>query len=304
VVPPPPPDPYKPLPHIIQAHSKRVLATEFAQTDQIVITVGSDKKINFWNVKTGKEIKSISFSIPEVLGARISPDKSTVAVYDSSDIRLVSTISGETLYSLKGNKNLILSADYSPDGKCIASSYDDKTICIWWTANGELRHKFKASSIVHSLVFTPDGSKLITGGSSGRIDYYDVATGKFIKKLGEHHSSKVTNITLRYGGNFLITTTESRELVQWSSFGKKTVMNSSDTRYGVTSFAFTTDGKYLACGCTDNKIRLWNMMTLTLSRTYPAHASNIRAISFSEDGKLVASGSDDGMLIIWERTPN
>ncbi len=69
---------------------------------------------------------------------------------------------------------------------------------------------------------------------------------------------------------------------------------------GVTSVAFSRDGRLLASGSTDNTIRIWDVGTRQELRTLKGHSSNIDSIDFSPDGRLLASASNDGSTFLWD----
>jgi WD40 repeat protein len=76
----------------------------------------------------------------------------------------------------------------------------------------------------------------------------------------------------------------------------------SETLSGVLSVAFNSNGKSLATGEVDGKIRLWNVADgkrLWTCRDKEKHASWVRSVAFSPDGAILASGSGDQTVKLW-----
>jgi WD40 repeat protein len=70
--------------------------------------------------------------------------------------------------------------------------------------------------------------------------------------------------------------------------------------HGVTSFAFSQDGKTLVTGSKDRTLKLWNVATGRELRTLVGHMESVTSVAFSPDGKTVVSGSEDHTLRLWD----
>jgi WD40 repeat protein/translation initiation factor IF-1 len=67
----------------------------------------------------------------------------------------------------------------------------------------------------------------------------------------------------------------------------------------VNSLAFSPDGKILASGSSDTKIKLWNAETGLELQTLTGHTVGVNALAFSPDGKTLASGGADKLVKLW-----
>ena len=68
----------------------------------------------------------------------------------------------------------------------------------------------------------------------------------------------------------------------------------------VSSARFSPDGKQILTGSGDHTMRLWNVATGKVVRTFTGHESPVLALAISPDGKQAISGSSDDTLRLWD----
>src|SRR5262249_18620822 len=62
---------------------------------------------------------------------------------------------------------------------------------------------------------------------------------------------------------------------------------------------FSPDGRLLAGGGLDRKVRVWDVRDRKLVRTLDEAGGAVRDVRFSPDGKTLAVGADDGLVSLW-----
>ncbi len=215
---------------------------------------------------------------------------------------------------------------WSPDGKMLASGYDDDNapIHLWDVATGkEVRQFVGHKEAVDSLVWSSDGKMLASGGSDGTISLWDVITGKEIRRVGwlAGHRHNVLSVawspdgkTLASGGQDttirlwdiaslkMLRARENAVWRAWSLTGlwEELIANRGRVlgrqRTAVTSLAWSPDGRTLASGGGDENIYLWDARTPNKPRRLDARG----AAAWSPDGKTLAVGRRDSPISQWD----
>jgi WD40 repeat protein len=72
---------------------------------------------------------------------------------------------------------------------------------------------------------------------------------------------------------------------------------------GTSALAFPPDGRTLATGAVNGKVRLWDPRTGTARRTWVAQAGSVLSTVYSPEGTLMATSGADGTAALWDATP-
>lgn len=69
---------------------------------------------------------------------------------------------------------------------------------------------------------------------------------------------------------------------------------------GVTCLSWIGDSKYVAAGCADGKVRIWDSLSGDCVQTFSGHRDVIQSVAVSADKKFLVSGSLDGTARVFD----
>jgi WD40 repeat protein len=191
-----------------------------------------------------------------------SSDGRTIAVGSGEpsrggDITLWSVDDGKMIRSLHDrHSDSVLSLDFSPDGKLIASGGADKQLRISELASGKQVKVFEGHTHhVMGVSWRADGRVLVSSGADNVTKVWDWVKGERRKNL-EGWDKEVTSV--RYlGATTRLLTTSGDKQVRLIEEDGASPMALSGTADFMQSGAASHDGKWVAGGGEDSVLRVW-----------------------------------------------
>ncbi|MFM7058440.1 MAG: WD40 repeat domain-containing protein [Planctomycetota bacterium] len=243
----------KPEPKPLSESRHASYVTGLVNSAGTLISAGYDKALIWWNAETGEPIRRIEAAHERwIRSLAVSPDGNRLAsVGDDMKTRLWDAASGTCLLTLDG---------YEP----------------------QTPHGFP--SMLYTVVFSADGSRIATGNKTGRVLIRDANSGEIQQTI------------------------EAPVMYTWDPRARRHSIG------GIRSLAFSPDGSLIAVGGMgqvgnidhlEGKSRVEVFRVATRERVHEIEDSNykglVEKLQFSPDQKwLVAAGGDSGGFVsVW-----
>ena len=158
----------------LKQHADNVHEVMFLNDEHSLISVSDDGQICLWNWRDGSLLDSFSDHY-RLLAAARSKDNNRFATGNDSGIVRLWRVEKDRLvqmHSLSGPAS-IRAMCFTPDGKSLAISGDDKKIRFWQVSSGlELFAISDLPHYVHRLSFSFDGQRLAAALHNGEVRIY------------------------------------------------------------------------------------------------------------------------------------
>ena len=202
---------------------------------------------------------------------------------------------------------------WSPDGRTFATVGVGPRVLAWSAKDGSLVRSYKGlkrGGAASGIAYSPDGKLLAVGADDFHVHIWNVATGREIAKLKA--TSYLPHVAFSPDGKELVATEQDANnaiappggvAVVWRlPDGKKLYSVDIDDGYGQGfAAAFSPDGKLLATGGGNGKVKFWDAKTgKPNGRSFIGNPGWVRSLSFDPTGRLLLTAGTDGLTRLWD----
>ncbi len=309
------------------AHRQRVDHASFSPDGRQVVSSGSDLLVKSFPVSPMPNISRLDSSFVDGFAFHPNGDVAVGGGFNVSSpsrgeqsvtvMRIDENSQPAMVQKFLGAKQWITSVDYNSDGSLLAAVGSEGRVCIWDSESVEIpadkplviektRLDIRAhSGAANSVAFGPTGTRLVSGGSDGKLSIVDVENGTVERQFGNHQSS-INCVDFHPQLNVVVSASADKTLKVWDAASGTELQRLLDHNSEATQIMFSPDGQICASGDATGNVILWLVDSnggpeiFSKIKTIHCHNDRITGISFSPDQSRLATIGNDGTAGVWD----
>ena len=239
---------------------KNVWAIAFSPDGSRVALTNNAHQLRVFDSSSGALLATLE-GVNEFKTPSFSPDGSHIAAIanDDEDIFVFAIDASVSRLSIDtgGIPDEVM---YSPDGSTIATTavVGDDTVRLWDAGSGDARAVLAgAKGAIHSLVFSADGSRMLTASDDSSARLFDTTSGKSISTLNDEAAGSMSFAALSPDGTRVATVSLGGRAKIWDVAAQTVVATLNANGPEASTVAFNHSGDRVVTADTDGSVTVW-----------------------------------------------
>lgn len=314
-------------PTVLSGHKQAVIGAWFSKDQETIYTVSKDGAVFDWqytrhpNAPPRDEDEDMEDADTDDMRWRIvqrhyfmqnsahvrcadfhADSNLLVAGFSNGTFGLYEMPDFNTIHSLSISQNEIDFVTINKSGEWLAFGASKLgQLLVWeWQSESYILKQQGHFDSMNSLVYSPDGKRIVTTADDGKIKVWDVDSGFCIVTFTEH-TSGVTACEFAKKGNVLFTSSLDGSVRAWDLIRYRNFRTfTAPSRLSFSCMAVDPSGEIVAAGSLDSfDIHIWSVQTGQLLDQLSGHEGPVCSLAFSPNGSLLFSGSWDRTARMW-----
>ena len=290
-------------------HDDVVSSLSFDASGSRIASAGYDQSARVWDVQNGETIYLCEEHTSRLTVAVLSPDGRRLLTGGYDKIARVWELGRPDAEPIAQAEceSTIRAAAISPDGQRFAVSNDTGGVLLKEIDSvGNGRRADADSGPIRTLIFSPNGKFLLSGGEDGSVLRWDAKTlaqESVLSEVGSQplHAASVTGLAFGSGGRLLMTADRQGQIQTWDVTSRTvtSVLEAHDDE--VVGLGVSAVGESLLSVSRDRTVRQWRAKLPLTPRLATIDDAGVRlwTMAVSPDGAVLYAAGRDGLLAAW-----
>jgi WD40 repeat protein len=282
--------------HALRGHAGEMRGVAFSPDGLQLASAGADATVLCWRTADGELLHTFRGHDRAVNRVAFSPEGVLLAsAGEDRTVRLWNLAAGREVRKLEGHSQAVRAVAFRPDGRQLASTGNDSTLRLWDTGTGReisclMGHWCED---ITGVAYMPDGARVLDCSghpfdASVKAWNTDEATPTWRGFAGQE--GDIVSVALDPQATTLATGSTDGGIFVWNVGDRQPRHRLLNQGGLVTAVAFSPDGRLLASATSrTGRLKLWDVLSGRLLRTFPAWTDDVRAVVFSPDGRVLAA---------------
>jgi WD40 repeat protein len=273
----------------------------FSPDGQVLALGARDSTIQLWDLRRETQRALLRGQENPTLSLQFAPDGESLYSSSGRTLRVWSPQTRQPSAILAPRNGYLAAVAISPDAQKVAAvDFHARLARIWRLSSRTVIAELPGSDgYAETCAFSPDG-RLFALGSDETIKLYDTTSFDRTQTLS-NPGSTTTRLSFTPDGSIVVSSAphlgsglDRKWLKFWDLRSYLPLEKPGILSLNAAAAEFSPDGKLLAVGYFDGKLRVWNFEHEACELEVQPHQPGcIWSVAFSPDGHWLASGSDD-----------
>jgi WD40 repeat protein len=212
---------------------------------------------------------------------------------------LLAAIVNPCLRIIHGHRDGLWDVSWSPDGRRLVTSAEDRTARVWDVATGRpLLVLSGHDDGVLGVNWSPGGGRIATCSRDRTVRVWDAGTGLELATLAQE--ARPRGVVWSPDGRSLAVPLESGTTCVWDVAGRRRLVALRGHDDWVRDADWSPSGDRIATVSRDRTVRVWDAATGVERAVLRGHRDSVQRVAWSPDGRWLATAAGDRTARLWE----